>query len=331
MSAKAIPEGARGLFPPEIQAELAEVEAICARAAADRSPRVTGMALHGLSAGGKRMRAALCLLAGRCGDPARRPHVLRAAAGLELVHLATLVHDDVVDASPTRRGRPSAWALWGQRAAVLGGDYLFASSFDLLFDGDDPRVLRIAARTVRELVAGAIAEQESAGDFAGSRLAYYQRIRRKTAVLVSTACRAGALAARCSAGAELALAAYGRLLGLAFQITDDILDLTGDPQRTGKPAWGDLREGILTLPMIYGREDAAARAAMLACWRQADASPAAVRRAARALAACGAIERARAEALALSRRAEGALRPLAGCAAAAPLARLAAWVVQRDH
>lgn len=327
-----LPEGAAAaaLLPPDIRAELARVEALCAGAIGDPSPLVARLAGHGLASGGKRLRAALCLLAGRCGNPARRGRVQRTAAGLELVHLASLIHDDVVDASPTRRGRPAAWALWGQRAAVLGGDYLFAASFDLLGAGGDPAMLRLAARTVRELAAGALAEQESAGDFSGTRRAYYQRIRRKTAGLVSSACRAGALAAGCSPRAQAALAAYGRLLGLAFQITDDILDLTGDPARTGKPTGGDLRAGILTLPMLYGQGDAAARAALLRCWHRPGASPAAIGRAVAALEACGAIARARAEARRLARRARAALRPLAAPGPVAALERIAAWCVARD-
>lgn len=316
---------------PELASDLAAVERQIRRVLADRSALATKIALHTVMAGGKRLRPALCLMAGRFGEADRIDFVRRAAAGMELVHIATLVHDDVIDRSPTRRGKPTAAARWGSGMAVLAGDFLFSSSFNLLYDEDDPTVLRLAARMVRHMCAGAIEEVESAGRLDQDLSEYYRRIYRKTAVFLETACRAGALASRAPDQVTEALARYGRLVGLAFQVVDDVLDFTGDPARTGKPVGGDLRNGLLTLPMIYAREDDAARVLLDRSFGRQRTAATTLNRLITRMHACGAIERSLAEALRLAQQGVEALEPLKGLGPVEPLQQLAIAAITRDR
>ncbi len=309
-----------------LQLDLADVESQIAELLQDRSELVTRMGAHTLAGGGKRLRPTLCLLSGAFGDPSRRDRLIRAAAGLELIHMATLVHDDVVDRSPTRRGRPTVAALWGSGLTVLAGDWLFASSFELLHTSDDPSVIRTVARMVRELCAGAIEEAELAGTFPQGVQPYYDRIYRKTAVFLETACRVGAMVSGAPAAIQETLALYGRRVGMAFQITDDILDFTGDTARTGKPIGGDLRSGIATLPMILGRR------VLGDTFARPDLTDGEVREVTAALAGCGALTEARRMAREM---AEQGKRALAGCQGmggpAAELGALADLAVERDR
>lgn len=296
----------------DLAAELAEVEAAMEEVLQDRSGLVVRLGRHTAEAGGKRLRPTLCLLAGRLGRPDRREKVVRAAAGLELIHLASLIHDDVVDQASTRRGRPTVSALWGNGLAVLAGDWLFASSFDLLHANDDPRIILAATRMIRALCAGAIEEAEQAGRLGASLQDYYDRIYRKTAVFLENACRIGAMAARADHETVEALASYGRRLGLAFQIADDLLDLTGDPALTGKPVGGDLRNGIATLPMILGRRHAEVAPLLKRSFGSARAGGATVRTLVAVLERAGALAASRQAAADLAVQAVRALRPLGG-------------------
>ncbi len=311
--------------------DLLAVETRLKEALHDRSQLVTQMVSHTAGAGGKRLRPLLCLLAGAFGRPERRESVIRVAAGLELIHLATLTHDDVVDAAPTRRGRPTISALWGNGLAVLAGDWLFATSFELLYVDSDARLVRMIAHMVQALCAGAIAEAEQAGRLGSSLQPYYDRIYRKTAVFLETACRAGALAAGAPPIVQATLAAYGRRVGMAFQITDDILDFTGDPAVLGKPIGGDLRHGIATLPMLLGQRDTAVRRLLERSFGRPHLSDDGVRRVAAALADAGALGGARAVALDLAAQARRAAQSLRRTGPVAELCALADLAVDRDR
>lgn len=311
--------------------DLLAVETRVHEALQDRSPLVTRMANHTAGAGGKRLRPLLCLLAGAFGRAERRESVIRVAAGLELIHLATLTHDDVVDAAPTRRGRPTISALWGNGLAVLAGDWLFATSFELLYVDADARLVRIVAHMVQELCAGAIAEAEQAGTLGSDLQPYYDRIYRKTAVFLETACRAGALAAGAPPIVQGTLATYGRRVGMAFQIADDILDFTGDPAVLGKPIGGDLRGGIATLPMLLGQRDPTVRRVLERSFGRPRLPEAAVQEVAEALAAAGALGEARAIAYDLAAQARRAAQSLRGTGPVAELCALADRAVDRDR
>jgi len=318
-------------MPLEHACDLQAVDARLQEVLRDRSELVTRLVGHTAEAGGKRLRPLLCLLAGAFGRPERRESVIRVAAGLELIHLATLAHDDVVDGAATRRGRPTISALWGNSLAVLAGDWLFAASFELLYVDEDARLVRLIARMVRELCAGVIEEAEGAGALGTGLQPYYDRIYRKTAVFLETACRVGALAGGAPVEVQSALGAFGRRVGLAFQITDDILDFTGDPAVMGKPIGGDLRHGVATLPLILGQRDAAVRPLLERSFGRARASDAQVGRVARALVHSGAIGKANEAARDLAGQAKRAVCSLRAPGPVADLCALADLAVDRER
>ncbi|WP_248963424.1 polyprenyl synthetase family protein [Sphaerisporangium perillae] len=211
-------------------------------------PFLTTVATHLLAAGGKRLRPALVLLAARFGDH-DHPHVVRAAAAVELMHVASLYHDDVMDEAPTRRGVPSVNARWSNRVAILAGDYLVARASELAAPlGAD--AVEEQARMLTRLVTGQLRETVEAGRHPDPERYYMSVIADKTAALFTLATRLGARASGAPAGTATALGAYGEALGIAFQLSDDLLDLAEPTARTGKPANADLREGVATLPVL---------------------------------------------------------------------------------
>ncbi|HWH14351.1 MAG TPA: polyprenyl synthetase family protein [Miltoncostaeaceae bacterium] len=218
-------------------------------AVADGLPGVTGPAADTLAAGGKRLRPLLvfcCAPAGGREDPG----VVRAAAAVELVHMATLVHDDLIDGAPLRRGRPTVASAHGPATAVQVGDFLFARAFSELAGTGDARAVQVLAATALDLSLGELAQGRAAHDLDLEEQAYLSRCRRKTASLFAAACRLGALVGGAGTEAQERLARFGAGVGMAFQIFDDILDLAGSPGDTGKRRGADLRDGTVTLPVI---------------------------------------------------------------------------------
>jgi heptaprenyl diphosphate synthase len=204
-------------------------------------------------AGGKRIRPSFVVLSGKLFSYSFG-RVLPLAMAIELMHMASLVHDDVVDRSLTRRGRPSIPARWGDTVAINTGSYLFAKVMDLIFDMEDPLLFEIFAKMCVQMTLGEIQQIRTAYDVNQSFKNYYYRISCKTALLVGVSCQAGAMVSGASEKESLRMRRFGHSLGMAFQIVDDILDLTADPRKLGKPCGGDLRQGIMTLPMIYALE-----------------------------------------------------------------------------
>jgi geranylgeranyl pyrophosphate synthase len=228
---------------------MARIEDLLFEAAgASQLALVAEASTHLIKAGGKRLRPALVMISSRTGSPGRRATDL-AATAIELVHLATLYHDDVIDQTETRRGVPTAHAKWGTDVAVLAGDYLFASGSALGADagGEVPGIL---ARAIAEVCEGQIAETEAVGDPLRPVDDFLDTIGKKTGALFRASCDLGAATSGASAGARAALVAFGSHLGLAFQLVDDLLDLTGDPRVTGKTPGTDLKEGVYTLPVL---------------------------------------------------------------------------------
>jgi geranylgeranyl pyrophosphate synthase len=207
------------------------------------------MLSHVLSPGGKRLRPAIALLAGHFGEYNRELHV-PLAASIELLHTATLVHDDVIDASPSRRGRDTANALFNNAAAVMLGDYMFAHSAELIARTDDTEVVRLFARTIMAIAGGELHQDMSAYEYGQDTMQYFGRIEGKTASLFATSAEGGAMVARCTAEERETLRAYGLNVGMAFQVVDDILDFAGDEREMGKPIGSDLMQGTLTLPSL---------------------------------------------------------------------------------
>lgn len=211
---------------------------------------------HTLSAGGKRLRPAFVLIAAQAVSPAvDKPRVAALGACMELVHMATLIHDDVIDHAATRRGLPTAASVFGNTAAILSGDVLLARSMKILAQDGDLAIIRATSVAVEEMAEGEALEVQSRHNF-DLTLAEHERIlRMKTAAFVECCCRVGGLAAMGNLDQVEGLARYGHHLGMAFQIVDDLLDFRGNPETTGKPLATDFKEGCATLPLIYLRDD----------------------------------------------------------------------------
>lgn len=202
-----------------------------------------------IAAGGKRLRPLLvCLAAG--APPPESEGLVRAAVAVELVHGATLVHDDVLDGAALRRGRPTVVSSGGRRIAVATGDLLFSRAFAELASGRIDEPVRVLSRASAELALGELMQRADAWNARVSVERYLERCRLKTAVLFRAACELGALE---GAGSTGALGSFGEQIGIAFQILDDVLDVSGPPERTGKPRGADLLDGTVTLPLIVAR------------------------------------------------------------------------------
>lgn len=213
------------------------------------SQAISPMLAHALEVPGKRVRPTLTLLASQFGSGVSDTVVLMASA-VELLHLATLLHDDTVDAASTRRGRATLNSLWGPQAAVLIGDYLFAASATQVCDTGNVRVIRRFAQTIMDLSSGQLLEQLHLYDPAQPRQRYLDRIAAKTASLFATSLESGAVLGHADESTVQALTSYGWNLGMAFQVVDDILDYEGVPEEMGKPVGEDLANGVLTLPAL---------------------------------------------------------------------------------
>jgi heptaprenyl diphosphate synthase len=207
------------------------------------------------AAGGKRLRPALVLLSARCGRYDLEP-LTPAAMAVELTHAATLVHDDVIDRSSVRRGRPTVAAALGDEPAIVIGDFYFAKAYEQAARTQSTEVVGILARTVMEICAGEVRQQAIRYLYSTGIDEYMLRIEAKTATFLAACCDIGALLAGLPAAERSALRAYGRLLGLAFQIADDVLDYLGSVGEIGKPIGHDIVEGFATLPLMLALEDA---------------------------------------------------------------------------
>ena len=218
-----------------------------------QSPYLAQLLGHVLETTGKRLRPAITLLASKFHPNDGRAPLIMAAA-VELLHIATLIHDDTVDNSDIRRGKATVSRIWGRNAAVLVGDYIFATSATFVCDTDNIRVIRRFSETIMELSSGELNEMAGAYNVEQTREQYFQRIYDKTASLFTTAAESGAVLSGASEDDVQALKAYGYNLGMAFQIADDIMDFEGSPEEIGKPVGSDLAQGILTLPTLIAIE-----------------------------------------------------------------------------
>ncbi len=219
------------------------------RMASKHAPRIPEVTAHLVDAGGKRLRPMLTLAAARLFGYTGEHHV-RLAATVEFIHTATLLHDDVVDESAKRRGRPTANLLWDNKSSVLVGDYLFSRSFQLMVETGSLRVLDILANASATIAEGEVLQMTAATDLGTDENVYLQVVRGKTAALFSAATEVGGVIAGASDEQVKALFDYGDALGIAFQIADDLLDYQGDSKATGKNFGDDFRERKLTLPVI---------------------------------------------------------------------------------
>jgi geranylgeranyl pyrophosphate synthase len=238
---------------PHVQPLLARVEQRLATLAAGHGPILAEHAGATIAAGGKRLRPLLVLLAaGPAGD--RSDDLVAAATAVELVHSATLVHDDVLDAAPLRRGLPTVWAQGGRDLAVATGDLLFSRAFSELVATGSLAAVRTLSHAGSALAEGELLQRQDAWNAGVPVERYLHRCELKTARLFEASCELGALAAGAVASVVAALGSFGRRIGLAFQILDDVLDVSGDAARTGKHRGTDLLDGTVTLPLILARD-----------------------------------------------------------------------------
>ncbi len=252
MSRRVIP----GLEPPdatlesEVRTRLDRVEEALEKSVqVEASGLLTETSSYLIAAGGKRFRAMLVLLAGYFGDPAD-PRLVPGSVSIELVHLATLYHDDVIDEADARRGAPSANVRWDNTVAILTGDYLFARASEISTDlGTD--VCRLLARTIAVLCDGQIREVKSSAKVEQEISSYLEIIRRKTASLIATSCRLGGMLSDAEPAYIEVLEEFGSALGMAYQLSDDIMDITSSQIELGKEPGQDLREGVYTLPVLH--------------------------------------------------------------------------------
>ena len=238
-----------------IQADLEAFEPALAASVVSETPLITDVGEHLVSSGGKRLRPALFLLAARGGAAFDRARAMPIAVALELIHTASLVHDDVIDEADTRRGAETTNAKWGNQVAILSGDYLFARAFKLVAEeGYDSSVYVKLAQLVCTLSEGEILQDHTVYQVPASEHAYYERIRKKTADFLEICCELGGAIGGMSAEDTEGMALYGHAIGMAFQITDDLLDYRQTSEHIGKPAGRDLAQGFVTLPVIRALE-----------------------------------------------------------------------------
>lgn len=242
--------------------DVSYIEEQLERSIANDLRTLNDASLQLLKAGGKRIRPVFVLLAGKFGtyDLERLKYV---AVPLELIHMASLVHDDVIDDADTRRGQLTVKAKWDNRVAMYTGDYIYGQALVLATELQDPQIHRILSKAMVQMCIG---EMEQIRDFfntSQSERQYLLRIRRKTALLIAISCQLGAIASGASAAIGRQLYRFGYNVGMAFQIRDDVLDLTGTEAQLGKPPGNDIRQGNLTLPVIYALEETGRRQALL--------------------------------------------------------------------
>ncbi len=300
------------------------------RMSSEHAPRIPEVTAHLIEAGGKRLRPMLVLAAAHiCGGGGE--DAVKLAATVEFIHTATLLHDDVVDESQRRRGRPTANLLWDNKSSVLVGDYLFARAFQLMVEPGSLRVLDILANASATIAEGEVLQLTAAQDLRTTEATYLQVVRGKTAALFSAATEAGAVISGAPEAQVRALFDYGDALGIAFQIADDLLDYGGSAAAIGKNTGDDFRERKLTLPVIkaVAKADAEERAFWVRVIEKGDQRDGDLQHALALMARHGAMEAARADALDWSSRAQSALEALPDHPLRGILSDLAAYVVSR--
>ncbi|MDQ0271081.1 heptaprenyl diphosphate synthase component II [Cytobacillus purgationiresistens] len=222
------------------------------------SPLLQKASLHLLQAGGKRLRPVFVLLAGKFGHYDIK-NIKNVAVSLELIHMASLVHDDVIDDARLRRGELTIKAKWDNRIAMYTGDFIFARALEVLSKIEKPTAHQILANTLVELCLGEIEQIKDKFNYDQSSRTYFRRIKRKTAILIAASCQLGAIAADVDEEIHNKLYKIGYNIGMSYQIIDDVLDFMGTEKELGKPAGGDLQQGNITLPVLFAMENKAFR------------------------------------------------------------------------
>ncbi|OES44485.1 heptaprenyl diphosphate synthase component II [Domibacillus iocasae] len=247
------------LIYTRLKADIDLIEQELERAVGSSSTILEEASVHLLQAGGKRIRPVMLLLGAKFGDYDIH-RVKYVAASLELIHMASLVHDDVIDDAVIRRGKHTVKAEWDNRIAMYTGDYIFAAALECITQIDNVEAHQILSHTMTQLCIGEIVQIQDKYRYDQHLRDYLRRIKRKTAILIAASCQLGAIAAGAPASIHQKLYEFGYNVGMSFQITDDILDFTASEKELGKPAGGDLLQGNITLPVLYAMEDREMRA-----------------------------------------------------------------------
>lgn len=314
-----------------LTADMDAVNALIAdRMASEHAPRIPEVTAHLVEAGGKRLRPMLTLAAARICEYDGDNHV-KLAATVEFIHTATLLHDDVVDESSQRRGRPTANLLWDNKSSVLVGDYLFARSFQLMVETGKLRVLDILANASAVIAEGEVLQLTAAQNLATTEEIYLQVVRGKTAALFAAACKVGGVIASAPEDHVDALHAYGDAIGISFQIVDDLLDYGGASASLGKNTGDDFRERKLTLPVIMAisKADETERAFWKRVIEKGDQNAGDLEHAMELMSKHNTLEATRQKALEWADVAKSALAPLPECELKDLLSELADFVVSR--
>ncbi|WP_276351619.1 polyprenyl synthetase family protein [Cohnella caldifontis] len=246
-----------------LKSDLQAIEEEMTRTVASDLPLLSETSQHLLKAGGKRIRPLFVLLSGQFGAYSLDT-LKKVAAALELIHMATLVHDDVIDDASTRRGQLTVKSKWDNRIAMYTGDYIYAKALTVITQLPNPKIHRILSGAIVQMCIG---EMEQIRDFFNvdqNIRRYLLRIRRKTALLIAVSCQLGALAAEAPPMVSSTLYRFGYNVGMAYQIADDLLDVCGAEKAIGKPPGSDLRQGNITLPVLFALEDPDVRGELLA-------------------------------------------------------------------
>ncbi|KON87233.1 heptaprenyl diphosphate synthase [Sporosarcina globispora] len=222
------------------------------------SPLLHQASLHLLQAGGKRIRPVFVLLAAKFGEY-DIDKIKNVAVSLELIHMASLVHDDVIDDAELRRGKPTIKSKWDNKIAMYTGDYIFARALELITNVENPHAHKILSHTLVELCIGEIEQIKDKYNYDQNIRTYFRRIKRKTAMLIAVCCQLGGIAANVEEDIHKKLFKFGYFVGMSYQIIDDVLDFVGTEKELGKPAGGDLHQGNITLPALFAMEDSVIR------------------------------------------------------------------------
>lgn len=316
-----------------IRPDMERIESRISEEITSEVRQISTLAGRALKAGGKRIRPAMVALSARAVSEKPDIHRLeKVGAAAELVHMATLVHDDVVDNTNTRRGLATANAVFGNGVSVLSGDFLLARAMCLLVQDNDIRIIRSMTEITVEMSEGEVLEILVTGDPYLPSERYFEILRKKTAAFVEGCCRCGAILAGADTMIEAALAEFGHHLGMSFQIADDMLDYTGDPDSTGKAIGSDLKDGRATLPFLLAMQDAdsADRRLFLQAFGVNNCEDEIIMKVVDAMRRYNVFDRTRSVALMHREQAESALMQLHPSLAREALMQLTDYVVHRD-
>lgn len=315
-------------IPQQVLLDLVEAEKELIKAVAADDKTLAEASLSTLNAGGKRLRPALVFMSGMVGDY-NVGKLMPAAVASELIHMASLIHDDILDDAATRRGAATVNALWGEEAAVAAGDFLFAAAFEML-SRIDTRSVEIMVKAAIDLSLGELDQISTAHVVEQSLDDYVQKAKRKTAALFSACCEIGAYLSGAPEAEVAALTSYGENLGIAFQIYDDVLDVAGG-EATGKAVGVDVRDGTVTVPMLYALDTLGRDSKLAAVLSDSAPSDEDVKMAINIINECGAIARTKETAREYIDKALGSLEVISNREAVAVFQGIGEFVVARYH